>query len=116
MYEYRIKGTDYLKGKVQKIGQAIAVTVDKGWLDKEVIVVKEPELTGLNKTLNTKPKRLEIEAMGKKFRSMEEFEEYFDCGTQIKNMNPDICFDDLSKRIAFQLERNKEAMGREKKE
>ena len=41
MNMYIIKGEDYLKGKVQKIGQAIAVIVDKEWLGKRVVVIKE---------------------------------------------------------------------------
>ena len=49
MYEYKIKGADYLKGKVQKIGQAIAVTVDKDWLGEEVIVIRKAELESMNR-------------------------------------------------------------------
>lgn len=49
MYEYKIKGSEHLKGKVRKIGKAIAVIVNKDWLSEEVIVIRKAELEGMNK-------------------------------------------------------------------
>ena len=49
MYEYKIRGSEHLKRKVQKIGKATAVIVDKNWLDEEVIIIRKAELIGMNK-------------------------------------------------------------------
>lgn len=49
MYEYKIKGSEHLKGKVRKIGKAIAVIVNKEWIGEEVIVIRKAELEGMDK-------------------------------------------------------------------
>ena len=41
---YTIKGEDFEIGKVKKIGKAIAVIVDKEWLGKQVVVIKEGKI------------------------------------------------------------------------
>jgi len=44
MYIYTIKGEDFEIGKVKKIGKTIAVIVNKEWLGKRVVVIKEGEI------------------------------------------------------------------------
>lgn len=49
MYEYKIRGSEHLKGEVRKIGKAIAVIVNKDWLGEEVIVIRKADLEGMNR-------------------------------------------------------------------
>ena len=44
MYRYDIKGEDFKIGQAKKIGQAIAVIVDKEWLGKRVVVIRDGKI------------------------------------------------------------------------
>lgn len=44
MYRYGIKGEDFKIGQAKKIGKAIAVIVDKEWLGKRVVVIRDGKI------------------------------------------------------------------------
>jgi len=52
MYEYNIKGDEYVVTKAKQISRTVAVLVPKEWEDSDVVVIRAGEIQKFEKVRN----------------------------------------------------------------